>query len=814
MADAAPFDIEQPDCFYLGREYDLAKRAVLPDKYVMYDARDLTTHGVVVGMTGSGKTGLCISLLEEAAIDGIPCVILDPKGDLTNLLLQFPDLEPKHYQEWLNEDDARRKGLSPEQYAAELSAAWRKGLADSGQTPDRIARLKASSDQRIYTPGSESGLPLSILGAFAAPKAKMPREELTQKIAATATALLGLTAIAPDPVQSREHILVSQLLLNAWEAHRDLDLPRLIREIEHPPITSVGAYSLETFFPSKDRLKFASMLNNVLASPTFSTWTMGEPLDLAAMLYRNGRPQQLIFYVAHLDDTQRMFFTTLLLEEMLAWTRRQPGTTNLRALLYFDEVFGYLPPHPANPPSKGPLLTLLKQARAFGVGVLLATQNPVDLDYKALSNAGTWFVGKLQTDRDKARLLEGMESAAAEQGTLTDRAKLDSIISALGNRIFLMHDIHRSAPLLFQSRWALSFLRGPMTREQVGRLMEPLKQPAAAPPTVVPLCVSCKADLGPEVTDHCPKCGKYPWAVPQHRLEDKAFRQSLPRAAAPVPAAVEPAGDRLAPVLPGDVKQFYLATAATGPAGAGLEYQPYLLGFAEVVFTVDKRKGKEFTQTIRLLARPAASGHPTEWDAAEAFAGALAPAAAPDAAWAGVPESMDTGRKLKALEKAFGDHLYTTRKLSLWENRALELVSEPGETEAAFRERCRAAARQGAEQALAMEKVKFKPKFDALDMKLPDEKPAGKAGGSWLGWIFPAPQATESDDPKLEERRRKLTTDYQSKVAEIGEKWRRIGEEATAIQVKPRKADVHVTHFGLGWAPFWRVGAASAAAYR
>ena len=533
----ATFDIEKPDCFYLGREYDLEKRVVLPDKYVMYDARDLTTHGVVVGMTGSGKTGLCISLLEEAAIDGVPCVIIDPKGDLTNLLLQFPDLDPKHYQEWLDEDDARRKGISPEQYAKDLSEQWRKGLADSAQTPERIAHLKASSDQRIYTPGSEAGLPLSILGAFAAPKIKLPREELTQKIAATATALLGLTNITADPVQSREHILISQLLLHAWTAGRDLDLPLLIREIEHPPISTVGAYSLETFFPSKDRVKFASMLNNVLASPTFATWTMGEPLDLAVMLYRNGRPQQLIFYVAHLDDTQRMFFTTLLLEEMLAWTRRQPGTSNLRALLYFDEVYGYLPPHPANPPSKGPLLTLLKQARAFGVGILLATQNPVDLDYKALSNAGTWLVGKLQTDRDKARLLEGMESAAAEHGTLTDGAKLDSIISALGNRIFLLHDIHRSEPLLFQSRWALSFLRGPMTREQVSRLMEPLKKPtaAAAPPMAILVCALCGADLGPDVTDHCPKCGKYPWLVPQSRLQDKAFRQSLPCAvAAPV----------------------------------------------------------------------------------------------------------------------------------------------------------------------------------------------------------------------------------------------------------------------------------------
>jgi hypothetical protein len=812
VADATPaFDIEKPDCFYLGREYDLEKKAVLPDRYVMYDARDLTTHGVVVGMTGSGKTGLCIALLEEAAIDGIPCVILDPKGDLTNLLLQFPDLDPRHYEEWLDPDDARRKGLSPQDYAKRLADAWRKGLEETAQTPERVARLKASSDQRIYTPGSEAGLPLSILGAFAAPKTKMPREELTQKVAATATALLGLTNISADPVQSREHILVSQLLMNAWLAGRDLDLSKLIREIEKPPISSVGAYSLETFFPAKDRLKFASALNNVLASPTFSTWTMGEPLDLASMLYRGGRPQQLIFYVAHLDDTQRMFFTTLLLEEMLAWTRRQPGSTNLRAILYFDEVFGYLPPHPANPPSKGPLLTLLKQARAFGVGVLLATQNPVDLDYKALSNAGTWFVGKLQTDRDKARLLEGLESAAAEHGTLTDRAKLDSIISALSNRIFLMHDIHRPAPLLFQSRWALSFLRGPMTREQVSRLMAPLKSQGEAPPTVIPLCAACGADLGPEVTDRCPKCGKYPWAVPQSRLEDKAFRQSL-RATADVGQDSNPVGhagqEEAPPVLPGDVKQFHLPTAGPRPAAAELEYQPRLLGFAEVVFTIDKRKGKEHTDAVRLLARPAAGGHPVGWDTAEPYAGALSPTPPePNARWGGAPESADTGRKIKALEKAFADHLYATRKLSLWENRTLELVSEPGEAQAAFRERCRAAARQAAEQALAVEKAKFRPKFEALGLKLPDEQPA-KSGGSWLGWIFKQPQPAESGDPKLDEKRRKLTTDYQSKVAEITEKYKGIGEEATAIQVKPRKADVHVTHFGLAWAPHWRTAGA------
>ncbi|MGL4555000.1 MAG: ATP-binding protein [Gemmataceae bacterium] len=433
--------IDRPACFYLGREYDLDAGRVLPDRPVMYEARHLTTHGVVVGMTGSGKTGLSISLLEEAAIDGIPAVIIDPKGDLTNLLLQFPDLDPRQFAQWLNKDDARQKNLSVEKYAEQLADRWRQGLLESGQRVERIHELSAAVDFRVYTPGSEAGLPLSILRNFAAPKG-MALEDRTHKVNATVTALLGLGGITGDPVQSPEHVLLSQIILDAWDKGRDLDLLTIIQEIPKPAITTVGAYNLETFFPARDRVKFASQLNNVVASPMFAIWSRGEALDLASMIYKGGRPQHLIFSIAHLDDSQRMFFVTLLLEEMLAWTRRQTGTSNLRALLYFDEVAGYLPPGPASPPSKSPLLTLLKQARAFGVGILLATQNPIDLDYKALSNAGTWFVGKLQTRYDKARLLDGLESAAAEQGARTDRDYLERVISSLGNRVFLMHNIN------------------------------------------------------------------------------------------------------------------------------------------------------------------------------------------------------------------------------------------------------------------------------------------------------------------------------------------------------------------------------------
>jgi hypothetical protein len=814
-AAPAAFDIDPPACFYLGREFDLARGAVLPDRYVMYDARDLTTHGVIVGMTGSGKTGLAVNILEEAAIDGYPCVMIDPKGDLTNLLLQFPGLSSAEFEPWVNPEDARQKGIGVRQYAEEVAGRWRQGLAETNQTPERIGRLRASSEWRIYTPGSETGLPLSVLRTFAAPKGDLPREALTHKIDTTVTALLGLTGIEADPLQSREHVLIAQLLLHAWEAHRDLDLPQLILQIQNPPIRTVGAYNLETFFPSRERIKFAGALNNVLAAPGFSTWTTGEPLDLATMLYRAGKPQQLLFYTAHLDDRQRMFFTTLLLGELLSWMRAQRGSTTLRALFYMDEVFGYLPPAPACPPSKGPLLTLLKQARAFGVGVLLATQNPIDLDYKALSNAGTWFVGKLQTAYDKMRLLDGLESVAAEQGTLTDRAYLERVISSLGHRLFLMHDIHRPAPVLFQSRWALSYLRGPLTRDEVGRLMAPVKQQGATGAVAaIPLCTHCHAELGPEVTDTCPSCGRQPWANAGYRLQEKAFREGLMCPAAPATSPL-PGVTHLPPVLPADVTQFYLPVR--GPSAGELVYQPLVLGAAEVSFVVDKRKGIEHTRTVRLLAQPAAAGHPVDWERAEAAPEDLATGPASGARWAGIPDTLDTGRKLKTLEKAFAEWLYSTKKLGLFQNRTLGLVSAPGESLADFRGRCRLAAVEQAEKALAMEKVKFKPKFEALGMSLPEDLVKKTAGFWWWLTATVTPIAKKPTGPapsRQEEKQRKLAGDYQSKKNEICEKWKNVGEEATPVEVKPRKTDIRVTLFGLAWAPCRLAAGREVPAYR
>ncbi|MDD5399312.1 MAG: ATP-binding protein, partial [Dehalococcoidia bacterium] len=390
-------DFEKLGAFYIGREYDLANKKS-GEQLILYDSRDLVTHGVCVGMTGSGKTGLCISILEEAAIDGIPAIIIDPKGDMPNMLLTFPQLRGEDFLPWINEDDARRKGLSPQDFAAKQAELWKKGLESWGESGDRIARLRQAADFVIYTPGSTAGIPISILKSFAAPPAALleDSELLRDRINSTVTSLLGLIGKEADPIKSREHILVSTILDNAWRQGIDLDLAALIQQVQSPPVSKIGVMDLDSFYPAKDRFELAMLINNLLAAPGFSAWMEGEALDIGQILYSpSGKPRMSIFSIAHLGDAERMFFVSLLLNQVLAWMRQQPGTTSLRAMLYMDEIFGYFPPV-ANPPSKQPLLTLLKQARAFGLGILLATQNPVDLDYKGLSNTGTWLLGRLQ----------------------------------------------------------------------------------------------------------------------------------------------------------------------------------------------------------------------------------------------------------------------------------------------------------------------------------------------------------------------------------------------------------------------------------
>jgi hypothetical protein len=568
-ADAAEF--EKLGVLYLGRPYDLAAKQAKPG-WLLYDSKDLVTHAVCVGMTGSGKTGLCVGLLEEAAIDGIPAIVIDPKGDLANLLLTFPQLRGEDFAPWINEDDARKKGLSAADFAAQQAALWEKGLGDWGQSGERIKKMRDAADFAVYTPGSNAGLPVSILKSFAAPSAELldDAELLRERIGTTVTSLLGLIGVEADPIKSREHILLSSILDSAWRAGRDLDLPALIHQIQTPPMTKVGVLDVESFFPSKERFALAMQLNNLLAAPGFAAWMEGEALDVGRMLYGpSGKPRIAIFSIAHLNDAERMFFVSLLLNQTLGWVRGQSGTTSLRAILYMDEIFGYFPPV-ANPPSKAPLLTLLKQARAFGLGVVLATQNPVDLDYKGLANTGTWFIGRLQTERDKARVMEGLEGAAASSGKKFDRRQMEQILAGLGNRVFLLNNVHEDAPEVFQTRWTLSYLRGPLTRTQIKQLMDPIKRERPA-------------EAG----------------------------QSAATPVASTPAHGTPHAQR--PMLPPEVPQYFVPVRGRQPEGQALVYQPMVLGVAQVR-VADNKAAVDVTEPLTLLTPVTEGAVPVEWD--------------------------------------------------------------------------------------------------------------------------------------------------------------------------------------------------------
>jgi len=658
-----PAIFEKLGAFYLGRPHDLAAKKS-EDIPLLYDSRDLTTHAVCVGMTGSGKTGLCLALLEEAAIDGVPAIIIDPKGDLGNLLLTFPNLAPADFRPWINEEDATRKGLDPDAFAAQQAGLWKNGLASWGEGGERIRSLRDKVDMAIYTPGSSAGLPVNILASFVAPETD-DAEALAERVQTTAASLLGLLKIDADPVKSRECILLSALLSAEWQAGRDLDIPRLIELIQHPPFQKIGVLDLESFYPAKDRFALVMALNNLLASPGFSAWQQGEALDAGRFLHTaGGKPRLAVFSIAHLGDEERMFFVALLLNEILAWTRAQSGTTSLRAIVYMDEIFGYLPPT-ANPPSKLPLLTLLKQARAFGVGIVLATQNPVDLDYKALSNAGTWFIGRLQTERDKARVLDGLQGAAA--GGKFDRAAMESALAGLGNRIFLMNNVHDDGPVIFETRWTMSYLRGPLTRDQIKTLMAEKKSAAPAP------------------------------TVP---------------AAASVPSGQSAAR----PALPPAVPQVFVPASLAG----NVLYQPRLLGAATVRFS-DAKLGVDESREVLLLAAVPSGVSGAEWGSAEALdlkLDALEKSPVEGAAFGDLPAPAAQAKSYPGWEKDFSQALASTQRLKVFRCAELKAASKPGESEAEFKARLALAIRENRDAAVEDLRKKYAPKLAALQARL------------------------------------------------------------------------------------------------
>ena len=684
--DDKPLEVSQFEklgSFYLGREVDPADPEA-SGPLLMYDARDLTTHAVALGMTGSGKTGLCLSLLEEAAIDGVPAIAIDPKGDLGNLLLTFPDLAPGDFRPWIDEAKAARKGVTPDELAEDEAAKWKKGLASWGQDGQRIARLREAVDLAVYTPGASHGLPLAVLRSLSAPPvgaAPPDPDARRERVASTVSALLALAGEEVDPLQSREHILLSHIVAHAWDDGIDLDLEAVIRAVQSPGFDRVGVLDLDSFYPEKDRFALAMKLNNLLAAPGFEAWLEGDPLDIKSLLWtRDGKPRISIISIAHLGDAERMFLVTLVLNELLAWIRTRPGTASLRAILYMDEVFGYLPPSRI-PPSKPPLLTLLKQARAYGLGVVLATQNPVDLDYKALSNAGTWFLGRLQTERDKNRVMDGLDGAAAFNEAGLDRREMDRILGGLESRTFLLNNVHEDGPVLFRTRWAMSYLRGPMARPEIRRLMEPRREAAAR--------------AAPDATQR----------------GERAESGSPPSAGQPESARSEV--ER--PVVPPGVEETFIRP---GPGMAGGAYRPALLAEVDLHYARSKL-GLDLWERVVCVAPLPGDVPPNPWEAAETFADLdLSVDPEPGVVFGKLPAAAARAASYRSWKSALKGHLYQNRPLELLRCTALKLVSDAGESEGDFRIRVREAAREARDEEIDELRDRFTTRIARIDARI------------------------------------------------------------------------------------------------
>lgn len=799
--------------YFLGKIYD-PKTNGPTDEPVLLDPSNLTTHCVVTGMTGSGKTGLCIGLLEEAALHKTPAIIIDPKGDLTNLVLHFPNQLPSDFEPWIDPEAARRDGKTVSQLAEETAARWKKGLADWGIGQEQLQELTDAADYTIYSPGSTSGVPVNILSSFEAPSIPFAEnaEVLREKISTTVTAILGLVGLGEiDPLRSREHILLSSLIENAWTQDHSLSLTDLILQVQNPPMDRLGAFPMDSFFPERDRFSLALLLNNFLASPSFQVWQQGQPLDVQALLYtKDGRPRHSVFYLAHLSENERMFFVTLLFAAVESWMRGQRGTGNLRAILYFDEIMGYLPPV-ANPPSKTVMLRMLKQARAFGVGLLLATQNPVDVDYKALSNAGTWMIGRLQTDQDKQRLLDGLTSA----GGTTDIRLLDKMISGLGKRVFLLHSVYKSAPVLFNTRWAMNYLAGPMTRDQL-----------SAANALVGAGSSSSAGAG---------------VSSPIKTATTAIRE----------------GSGLTtsrPAVPGDIPEYFFpnnlgiseassnAGIAGGVASEGIVYRPGLMAQAEVRYLSRQYNLEHTGKTAAILEEPG-SGL-IRWEdmiSSEFDKNKLDIQPLPKTQFHPVPSWLADPKKVNDIKKDFLDWIYRSGGLKIKANAKLKIFSTPDMTAADFHRKALEAVDDAVKTEIEKAVSTYETKIAAMERKVETQELDVKAaqssvsqrrletlatgGSAVIGMLTgrrrsltstlsknrmasAAKDKLESEETTLKQYQEQLDELKASKLdveKEIREKWEGIADEITEVTIKPTKSDIFSDIFAVVWLPYYLV---------
>lgn len=808
---------------YLG-EPDASGARPQTDELVAYNPSDLTTHGVIVGMTGSGKTGLGMVLLEEALSSGIPTLILDPKGDMGNLLLTFPNLAPADFAPWVPQGDD----------PAAVATTWTEGLAKWNLGPANISDLRTKNRFAVFTPGSNAGIPLNIIGSLSSPSSS-DIESTTDEVEALASGLLGLVGIESDPLSSPEHILITNLILSAWTAGEHMDLPTLLTRIADPPMRKLGVIDIDQFFPKADRTALMMKLNGLLASPAFAAWSQGVPMDIEKILWdEQGRPTAAVIYLAHLSDEERQMVVSLLLSKMVTWMRTQQGTPNLRALVYMDEVYGFVPPS-AQPPAKKPLLTLFKQARAFGIGVVLATQNPVDIDYKAISNAGTWMIGRLQTERDKARLLEGLSSASGS----VDLSTLDSTISGLGKRQFMMHTTGGKAPRLFGVRWAMSYLCGPLSKDQIIKLpgeadlAGTMKAQAAAAP-------SAPAPAGAAAGD--------PSIQMMTNASTAPVAAAAPVASAPSAALADDETPTPPEVAEGIPIRFVDPAAPwasqVGAVAGGRRLQAGIAARVQLVFD-DEKSDLRTDQTYEMVLTPLgeivdlSSAYAVDYDDRdlrnEQPAGTVF--AIPDA-----PISSKT--YFNKVQTELTSYLQREQRLQIPAHVELKLFGRPGEGADAFIARCKAAASEAADAEASKLRDKLLSKREQIETairKAEEQKAAAEqsasasktdeflgGAGSLLGALLGGRRSASSIasavrgvasrrskssraadkvetyqdriDAKMGELH-ELETAISSAIVEIDERWSSIAESTTSVDIPLERNDISIQQVALIWVP-------------
>lgn len=824
-----PKDFELSGAFYLGGHIN--DEGIRP---TLLDSRDLRTHGVCVGMTGSGKTGLGIILLEEAAMDGIPSIVIDPKGDMGNLLLTFDELSAEQFEPWIPAEEANRKGTTVAELAAKTASTWKRGLAEWGQDADRIKRLRSAVDMQIFTPGSSSGRPISLLEDFTEPGDDILREPdvFRDLLLSTTESLLALIGENGDPIQNPANILISSILQYYWELATSPSLVDLIRAVQSPPFVQIGVIDVDTMFPPKDRMKLAMSLNALAASPAFAAWMDGEPLNIDKLLFSpEGKPRVSVLNIAHLSENERMFFVTRFYNDLLSWTRRQTGTSALRAIVYMDEVAGYLPPV-AQPPSKRPILSLLKQARAYGVGLIMATQNPADLDYKALSNMGTWMIGRLQTSQDRDRLLDGMSLDSAKR---TQRKELDRRIAELNSREFVLHSAHTDEPEVFRTRWAMSYLRGPLTRREVRRLVDERRLQTAD------ATVGSPTDLAEAALEASSSIVEDASANDSERLEAGTARPATGSSATRSSGGRSiTAGAR--PLLDHNIDVYFLPVRVAEPANVQLlAYRPMLYADAVVNFT---KEGA--SRTLHLVTTPSKKTGRVDWSGAAQFTLSTEDLSREPAQTNTPQHYLKPHRSLfrpefyEDCESELQDWLYRNEKMKTWYNRSLREGSQPGESRESFMQRLTTLAREKRDDDVDELESKFRERFERLqdklhmaELKAEEEaadvqaaklNAAADIGGTFFN-IFAgrkrSTRAARSSAVRLQresaqaERAQlkvhqlsnesaKLDHGFQAELRELEARYAEMAANVETSEKAPLKRDCVVRGVVLLWVPYWR----------